>query len=68
MGLYGSSRSLISSADSLTSAAASVFEIMSFVAPRRKRKRRRPVLGTALTDQFFQFVKGRGADDGRSDD
>ena len=43
-------------------------KIMSVVAPRQKRKRRRPVLGTALTDQFFQFVKGGGADDGRSDD
>ena len=46
----------------------------STVAPGRNRKRRRLALGhrtaygTVLTDQFFQFVKGRGADYGRSDD
>lgn len=52
MGLYGSSRCLISSSDSLTSTAASVPEIMrtrrllSVLRRGRNRKRRRPALGT----------------------
>jgi hypothetical protein len=59
IGLYGSSRCLISSPDSLTSTAASVARDHEDTAVAKESE-------AGLTDQFFQFIKGRGADDGSS--
>jgi hypothetical protein len=60
MDLYGSSRYLISSSESLISTAPTLDVI--------RHRRRETTRKEELTNKVLQFIEGRGADDGSRDD